>query len=197
MKYGYARVSTAGQRKDGNSLEDQQMKLKDAGAEMIVSDAYTGTKLDRPAFSQLIEKLETGDTLIVSKLDRFARTASDGARLVQDLVDRGVVVEILNMGKADNTPIGKLMISIMLAFSEYERDMIVERTQTGKAIARSKGIRVDGRPKKFSPGKMRHAMELLEEGNSYSQVACMTGISKSTLIREKRRVKVLNIVESI
>ena len=189
MKYGYARVSTAGQRKDGGSLEDQRKKLQMAGAEKIVSDAYTGTKMDRPAFSALISQLIAGDTLIVTKLDRFARTATDGAKLVQELVERGVVVEILNMGKADNTPLGKLMVTILLAFSEYERDMIVERTQTGKMIARAKGIRVDGRPKKFSTIQRRHAMDLLDAGNSYTQVERLTGISKSTLIRERQQIR--------
>ena len=194
MKYGYARVSTAGQRKDGNSLEDQRDKLRTAGAEEIVSDAYTGTSMDRPAFSKLIEKLAVGDTLIVTKLDRFARTASDGAKLVQDLVNRGVIVEILNMGRADNTPLGKLMVTILLAFSEYERDMIVERTQMGKMLARAKGIRVDGRPKKFSNLQRQHAMELLAAGNSYTQVERLPGISKSTLIRERRRLRAEQIL---
>lgn len=195
MKYGYARVSTAGQRKDGNSLEDQRKKLQAAGAEDIVSDTYTGARMDRPAFSALMEKLAAGDTLIVTKLDRFARTATDGAKLVQELVNRGVVVEILNMGKADNTPIGKLMVTILLAFSEYERDMIVERTQTGKMIARAKGIRVDGRPKKFSGLQRQHAMELLDAGNSYTQVERMTGISKSTLIRERRSIRAESLLQ--
>ena len=75
----------------------------------------------------------------------------------------------------------------LLAFAEFERDMIVERTQAGKAVAREKGIRVDGRPKKYSPQQMAHALQLLADGNSYTQVEAMTGISKSTLIREKRK----------
>jgi DNA invertase Pin-like site-specific DNA recombinase len=187
MKYGYSRVSTAVQQKDGNSLEHQEAQLKAAGAEEIVSDTFTGTKMDRPEFSKLIAKLEDGDTLIVTKLDRFARTATDGANLVRELVTRGVAVEILNMGKADNNPMGKLMVTIMLAFSEYERDMIVERTQAGKAVARAKGVRVDGRPPKYSQAHLDHAMTLLEDGNSYTQVEKLTGISKSTLIRQKRK----------
>lgn len=188
MKFGYCRVSTYRQGKDGNSLEDQRAKLLAAGAEEIVVDTFTGTKIDRPAFSALLDRLLPGDTLYVTKLDRFARTAAEGSTLVKELVDRGVIVEILNMGRADNGPMGKLLITVMLAFAEYERDMIVERTQTGKAIAREKGVRVDGRPNKYTPVQMNHAMKLLED-NSYNQVADMTGISRSTLIREHNKRK--------
>lgn len=187
MIYGYARVSTRQQGKHGNSLDDQEQKLKDAGAEKIITDVFTGTKMERPNFDKMKERLAEGDTLIVTKLDRLARTAVEGSVVVRELVERGVVVHVLNMGRADNSPMGKLMVTMLLAFAEFERDMIVERTQTGKEIARNKGIRVDGRPNKYTPDQMRHAMELLADGNSYAQVERLTGISKSTLIREKRK----------
>jgi len=136
MIYGYARVSTKGQDRHGNSLQDQTHKLLEAGCTRIFQDSYTGTKMDRPEFSKLLSQLNSGDTLIVTKLDRFARTAADGAKTVQALVDMGVTINILNMGKADNTPMGKLMITILLGFAEFERDMIVERTAAGKAVAK-------------------------------------------------------------
>ena len=82
---------------------------------------------------------------------------------------------------------GKLMITVMLAFAEYERDIIVERT--GKAVARANGKRVDGRPKKFKPEQIAHALEMLEDGRSYTEVEKLTGISKSTLIRAVRKKK--------
>ena len=189
MNYGYARVSTAKQGHDGNSLEDQREKLTAAGAEEIVEDIYTGTKMQRPGCDRLLDKLAAGDTLTVCKLDRFARTAADGAAVIQDLMARGVTVNILNMGRADNTPMGKLMITVMLAFAEFERDMIVERTQAGKAVARASGQRVDGRPPKYTPAQRAHAMGLLDAGNSYTAVEAMTGISKSTLIRTKRKAE--------
>lgn len=188
MIYGYARVSTKGQQREGNSLTDQENKLKEAGAEMIVADSFTGTKMDRPQFSALMERLQPGDTLIVTKLDRFARTATDGAQSVRELVGRGVTVNILNMGIADNTPMGKLMVTILLAFSEYERDMIVERTQTGKAIAREKEGFTEGRPPRYTTVQINHALSLLTD-HSYSQVEALTGISKSTLIRARRKVR--------
>ena len=146
MIYGYARVSTIKQDRHGNSLDDQIQKLREAGCQEIYHDSYTGTKLDRPEFTKLLNVLQPGDTLVVTKLDRFARKAAEGALTVQNLISRGVNVNILNMGRADNSPMGKLMVQIMLAFAEFERDMIVERTQTGKAVAREKGKRVDGRP---------------------------------------------------
>lgn len=193
MIYGYARVSTTKQMKNGNSIEEQETRLKEAGAEIIVKDGYTGTKMERPQFTALMEKLQDGDKLIVTKLDRFARTAVQGVEVVQSLLARGVTIHILNMGIADNSPMGKLMVTILLAFAEFERDCIVERTQSGKAIARANGQRVDGRPKKFNRAQVGHALELLDAGNSYTQVESMTGISKSTLIRARREQKAIDM----
>lgn len=195
MIYGYARVSTAKQMKDGNSIEDQTAKLKEAGAQEIVTDAYTGTKLDRPNFTKLIDRLQPGDTLIVTKLDRLARSAVEGGMIVQELHAKGIRIHILNMGIADDTHVGKLIVTMLLAFAEFERDMIVERTQAGKAVARANGKRVDGRPKKFHPAQLDHAMQLLEEGHSFTDVEEKTGISKSTLVREKRSRKAKTMQE--
>lgn len=186
MIYGYARVSTVRQMRSGNSIEEQVAKLEEAGAQEIVTDSYTGTKMERPQFTELLSRLQPGDTLIVTKLDRFARTAVEGGAIVKALHEKGVTIHILNMGIADSTPMGKLMVTMLLAFAEFERDMIVERTQNGKAIAKANGKRVDGRPKKYKPEQMEHAMGLLASGNSYTAVEKMTGISKSTLIREVR-----------
>lgn len=188
MTYGYARVSTAKQT-NGNSFEDQEQALKQAGAEIIVKDAYTGTKMDRPAFTKLMQDLNPGDKLIVTKLDRFARSAVQGVEVVRDLMAKGVTVHILNMGIADNTPTGKLMVTMLLAFAEFERDMIVERTQAGKSIARANGKKVDGRPKKYPKKYIEEALKRIEEGESYNEVAKDTKISKSTLIREMRERK--------
>ena len=189
MIYGYARVSTTKQMKNGNSIEEQEKLLQEAGAQVIVKDGYTGTKMERPEFTKLMETLQKGDKLIVAKLDRFARTAVQGVEVVRQLIDKGVTVHILNMGIADNTPTGKLMVTMLLAFAEFERDMIVERTQSGKAIARANGKQVDGRPKKFPKKYIDEAIKRIENGESYNAVANDTKISKSTLIREMRKVK--------
>ena len=188
MIYGYARVSTAGQAASGNSLADQQKQLTNAGCQEIIVEQYTGSTTHRPAFSQLLEKLQPDDTLVVTKLDRIARNAGEGINLINDLMKKGIKVHILNIGLLDNTPTGKLIANIMLAFAQFERDMIIERTQAGKAIAKQKADFVDGRPR-IPASQTDHALELLEEGLSYKQVARKTGISISTLarrVREKR-----------
>ena len=187
MIYGYARVSTKGQAKDGNSLEAQERALKEAGANEIYIDAFTGTKTDRPEFDKLMERIEEGDTLIVTKLDRFARSMMQGSVLVSDLIEKGIKVYILNIGVMDNTPSSKLIRNVFFAFAEFERDMIVERTMEGKAIAKQNPDFKEGRPKKFSRKHIDHALELLNN-NSYTQVAELTGISKSTLIRAKKKI---------
>lgn len=186
MRYGYGRVSTTGQARDGNSLDAQETALKNAGAQKIYSDTFTGTKNHRPELDKLMDLLQPGDTLIVSKLDRIARSASGGIELINSLLKRGITVHVLNMGIMDNTPSGKLIRNVMLAFAEFERDMIIERTQEGKAIARKRADYREGRPKKYSRKQIEHALELLES-HSYKQVEAMTGISKSTLIRAQKK----------
>lgn len=193
MIYGYARVSTAGQLRDGNSLEEQIAALKKYGCQEIISESFTGKTMQRPEFQALLERLEAGDTLVVTKLDRFARTAIDGVETVRMLFNRGVRVHILNMGLVENTLTGNLILTVMLAFAEYERGMIVERTQTGKAIARQRSDYREGRPKKFKKAQVEHALELLSSGMSYKQVEGMTGISKSTLVRARRQEKGLDV----
>ncbi len=184
--YGYARVSTTGQYKQGNSIENQIELLKNAGCEIIHQEACTGTKKDRPVFKSLLKELNTGDTLVVTKLDRLARTAVEGVSLVQELLADGINVYILNMGMIEDSPVGKLILTIMLAFAEFERDLIIERTQEGKEIAKKNPDYREGRPKKFKRKQIEHALELLEE-HTYKEVEEITGISKSTLIRAKRK----------
>lgn len=193
MKYGYARVSTDGQKRKGTSLEEQERALREAGAEKIVVDHYTGTKVnDRPEFGKLIQELKEGDTLLVCKLDRFARTVIEGSQVVRELVDRGVAIRILNMGlQLDNTPAGKLMVTMFLGFAEFERDMIIERTQSGREARRREAEArgetfMDFRPRKLNDDQTQHAMELLDSGKSYKEVSELLNISKSTLIRRRR-----------
>ena len=142
MIYGYARVSTATQGRDGNSLEDQVAALEKYGCQKIVKEAFTGKTMDRPKFLNLLEALQEGDTLVVCKLDRFARTAIEGVQTVRELFERGVRVHILNMGLVENTLTGNLILTVMLAFAEYERGIrvhilnmgLVENTLTGNLI---------------------------------------------------------------
>lgn len=182
MVYGYARVSTLGQSRDGNSLEEQTAKLREAGAEKIFVDAFTGTKLDRPNFNKLLSALEKGDTVIACKLDRISRSASQGITLVDSLLARGVSVHILNMGLMNDTPTGKLIRNIMFSFAEFERDMIVERTREGKAVARTKAGYREGRPKADVDWA---ALEDLREkrrrgGITVAECCSALGVSRST-----------------
>ena len=191
MKYGYARVSTCRQAKNGNSLQDQERMLTEAGVlpENIFADSYTGTKLDRPKFDALLEVIKPGDELVVCKLDRFARSSNDGSKLVQRLVDDGISVNILNMGRADNTPVGKLMVTIMLAFAEFERDMIVERTSAGKVYAREhkEGYR-EGRPLGEYPDFQKF-FKMQKDGSITVEAACkQMGISKSQWYNLSRKI---------
>ena len=182
MKYGYARVSTAYQ-----DLESQPQILEMEGCKVVYSEKFTGTKAERLQFTEMLGKLKAGDTLVVTKLDRFARTASKGRELIRELLQRGVKVHILNMGLIEDTPTGRLILTIMNGFAEFERDMIVERTQEGKAIARQCDDFREGRPKKFGRKQISHALKLLDTP-SYKQVEEITGISKSTIIRAKKNV---------
>ncbi len=188
MIYGYARVSTNSQARDGNSLEAQVSALRDAGAMEIFSDVFSGIKNARPELDKLMKIIQSGDTLIITKLDRIARSLIQGIQLIESLNKMGVILDVLNMGIIDDSPTGKLIRNIMLSFSEFERDMIIQRTQEGKAIARQNANYREGRPRKFSKVQIDHAMGLLQH-NSYKQVAAMTGISRATLVRARAKQK--------
>ena len=188
MIYGYIRVSTVKQANEGNSLEGQTKLLLENGVskENIYQDAYTGTKADRPQFNKLLNELKEGDTLVVTKLDRFARSMIEGSKIVNDLIEKGVKVNVLNIGLMDNTPASKLIRNIFFSFAEFERDMIVERTLEGKQIKMETDVDATlGRPKKFKKAQRDMALQLLEK-HSYNEVASMTGISRRTLIRYKK-----------
>ena len=189
MIFGYARVSTNSQARDGNSLEAQINVLKKAGAEKIFSDVFSGTKNNRPELDKLLKIIQSGDKLIITKLDRIARSVMHGIQLIENLSNKGVIIDVLNMGIIDNSPTGKLIRNIMLSFAEFERDLIMQRTLEGKAVARQNPDFRDGRPPKFSRAQINHALELLKT-HSYKQVSAMTGISTTTLIRAKGDQKV-------
>lgn len=186
MKYGYIRVSTVKQANDGNSLEAQEKQLLENGIpkENIFKDVYTGVKADRPNFTKLLKILKDGDTLVVTKLDRFARSMIEGSKIVNELIEKGVKVHVLNVGMMDNTPNSKLIRNIFFSFAEFERDMIVERTQAGKEIAKQDPDFRDGRPKKYTKKQLEYAKQLkLEEKKTYKQIQQLLGISKATLCR--------------
>lgn len=177
MILGYARVSGTDQ-----DLILQIEELKSVGCSKVNSEKFTGTTTDRPEFKKLLRRLKKGDMLVVTKLDRFARTASDGIALIDKLTGKGVRVNVLNLGLLDNSTAGRLLRNIMLAFAEFER------LAEGKARARfRKGYR-EGIPKQRITKRHREVVALLEV-HTYSEVTAMTGFSKSTLYRWKKKLE--------
>lgn len=180
MIYGYARVSTKGQDKYGNGLEVQEKQLRDNGAEVIYYESYTGTKKSRPELNKLMSVLTEGDTVVVCKLDRIARSTRDGLDIIEELLDKGVSINILNMGKFDNSPTGKLMRTVFFAFAEFERDMIVQRTLEGKEVCRENPDWREGRKRK-DPPELKKFLEKQKEGSMTVDECCSAmNISRST-----------------
>ena len=180
-RVGYCRVSTPGQQLNGNSLGEQEKNLREAGADEIVLECFTGKTVDRPKFKPLLDSLEAGDTLYVTKLDRFARASAAG-EVISELVERGVTVHILNFGVANNTATGKLMLNIILSFAQYEREMIWERTQEGKMAAKSKNPNYkEGRKEIEIPADFNMYRKSVDAGDMTVVAACgALGISRST-----------------
>lgn len=184
--YGYARVSSKKQL-HGNSIEEQTITLKANGAITITTEQYTGKTTSRPKLQKLLDSLQPGDTLIVTKLDRLARNVSEGIDLIRALFQKNVKVHVLNIGLLENTSMGNFFVTTLLAVAELKRNMIIERTQSGKEIARTKAGFREGRPP-IPKEKIQLAITLLEK-HSYKEVEMMTGISKATLVRYHRKIK--------
>lgn len=184
--YGYARVSTA-QQDYATQIED----LKRAGATKIFKDKYTGTTADRPEFDKLMAKIKNGDTLIVTKLDRLARNTQDALNIVKKMNAEGVILRVLNIGTIDNSPSGRLIFTVFSAFAEFERDLIVSRTQEGKAWAKANNPNFhDGMPRKYDQEQINFAWKLhTQDHMSYSEISKKLGISKATIYRRFRELR--------
>lgn len=179
MIYGYARVSTKGQAKDGNSLEAQEKLLKQNGATEIYYDSFTGMETDRKNLNALVDKLQEGDILIVCKLDRLGRSLSKTTELINKLLDRGVSINILNLGMLSNDSVNTLLRNVLLAFAQFERDMIVQRTQEGKEIARQRDGYKEGR----NPIDERIILAVnsyIDEGMTVKDACQKCGIGRTT-----------------
>lgn len=189
--YGYVRVSSRKQADRGNGLEAQRKALIDHGVpeEQITEEVFTGRKVgSRPKLQALLRQLQPGDTLTVTRLDRIARTANEGYDTVLDLTRRGVIVDVLNMGRIEDSPMGRLMLHMLLAFSEFERDLILDRMSEGMEIAMKDPNFHRGRPVKYTTAQRQHALALLEN-HTYTEVEKMTGIPRSTLSGYKRKAE--------
>lgn len=192
MIIGYARVSTKTQL-EGNGLQAQVNEIleKYEGAK-IEMEQFTGTKTDRPVLNKLIDSLKKGDTLVVTKLDRLARNTVEGIQIIESLFAKGVAVHVLNVGLLENTTMGRFFLTTLLAVAEMERNIIIERTQAGKEVAKQNPDFKEGRPNKYGNKQIELALELLET-KTYKQVEELTGISKSTLIRAKKKAMATNV----
>lgn len=181
MQYGYARVSTLSQ-----STNEQIQQLLEHGISKknIFSEKFTGTKKDRPVFNEMLSKVRSGDSIVVTKLDRFARNTREALGIIEPLLDDDITIRVLNLGTIENTPMGRMIVRTLLSVAEMERDMIVERTQEGKVFAKKNNPNYrEGRPKATMTSQKEHAYHLLQQGLSYKEVQAKTNFSRSTLYR--------------
>lgn len=179
MKIGYARVST-----DGQTMDAQIDSLKNAGCEKVFTEVASGAKKDRPVLKEVMAYLrsDSDDVLTVYKLDRVARSLPHLIEIMADLNERKIGFQSLTEDINTSTPGGKLLFHIMGAISEFERDLILERTQTGLKAARAKG-RIGGRPRQMTDDKIKAVRELLASGTPVKDAATAVGVSVPTVYR--------------
>lgn len=181
MLYGYARVSTEDQTNDGQTDD-----LTAAGIQLenIVSEKVSGgvRAAARPGLSGLLDRLEEGDTLTVTKLDRLGRDAPDTLSLIRDLRERGVGVRILALGADTSGPAGKLIIGVLASVAEWERAIISERTKEGLAAARRRG-RIGGRRHALSPSAREEIVKAHGAGEKVTAIARRYRVDRATVYR--------------
>ncbi|MFA7399638.1 MAG: recombinase family protein [Sideroxydans sp.] len=184
MIFGYGRVSTGQQ-----TTENQRLELEQAGYQ-IESDYWYADEgvsgkvaaSQRPAFKRLISQIRKGESLVVSKLDRLGRDSIDVLQTVRQLGERGIKVIVLQLGNTDLTsPAGKLLLSMLAAVAEMERDLLVERTQAGLQRAKAEG-KILGRPSKTTPEQREEIRHKLSSGESVSSLAKLYGVSRANII---------------
>ncbi|MBC9720440.1 MAG: recombinase family protein [Lactobacillus sp.] len=197
MIYGYCRVSTRGQATKFSLEQQQQEILARYERAKIYKEQFTGTKVDRPVFNEVIAKLEKGDTLVVTKLDRLARNTVEGINIVKSLFEKGVSVHVLAIGLLENTTTGQFFLTTLLAVAEMERNIIVERTQAGKEVARQRADFKEGRPRKYNPERVAAALEFIEAGNTYRKTSQIYNIPVSTLHDRMREKKAKAIIKEV
>ena len=191
MIYGYARVSSTTQK-----LDTQVAQLIAYGCEKIFQEKLSGRSLThRTQFSALLDRVAIGDTIVVTKLDRFARSTQDALNTMATLTERGVSLVVLNMGGDvvdTSTAIGKLLITVLAGIAEFEADLIKERQIEGIAAAKARGV-YKGRPRTYTAHHkgLAHALELLAARDrnhlTVNDICAMTQVSRATLYRAAAR----------
>ena len=184
MKFGYTRVST---REQNHDLQTDQ--LRSEGCEQIFHETASGAKTERPILQSLLDKVEAGDVIVVWKLDRLGRSLRHLVNLVNELMEKGIGLKSLQDPIDTTNAQGRLVFNIFASLAEFERDLIIERTQAGLKAARARG-RIGGRPKGLSPEAERKAIAaeaLYQAGNlSVNEIAKNLGIAKATLYKYLR-----------
>ncbi|MBN9064137.1 MAG: hypothetical protein BGP06_04285 [Rhizobiales bacterium 65-9] len=182
VRRGYARVSTADQ-----SLEGQIQALEDVGCTLIFQDKASGAKADRPALASLLETLSPGDAVIVTRIDRLARSTFDLFGIVRRIVDAGASFRSIAEPWADtSTSTGRLMLAVLGGVADVERDLIRTRTSEGRQRARQRGVRL-GRPSKLTPAQIGEIRRCLGEGGGLAELAHAHGVSLATISRLRGR----------
>lgn len=174
---GYARVSTLTQ-----TLQQQEEQLTAAGAGRIFSDVMSGARDDRPGFTECLAYLREGDTLVVWRLDRLGRTMRSVVNTLHELTERGITVRSLHDGVDTSTSTGRMIAGILTALSEYERELIRERTALKLDHARKSGVKF-GRPAKLNADQAALARRMKESGETAAIICKTLGIGKTTLYR--------------
>lgn len=179
---GYARVSTTDQ-----NLTAQLESLTNAGTNRIYKEKISGVKKDRPELSAMLDYVREGDTVMVTKLDRIARSTKHLLNIVDQLQDKGVSFKVLNIDLDTNTPTGKLMLTMLGAIATFEREMMLERQADGIAIAKAAG-KYKGR-KPTARGKAPQVLELLGQGMTKQAIADQLGIGVASIYRIVKAVR--------
>lgn len=187
MRIGYARVSTSRQ---GQSLKTQRDALVDAGCDPdhIYADKISGTKWSRPELDEALKYMRAGDTLVVTRLDRLGRNVRDTIFTMTDLGDRGINVQVLDPKLDTSDPMQKVVMHVMAALAEWERDLLVTRTREGVAHARAEG-RVAGPKPKLTPEQVRLIKKAVDGGEAVASVARSFGVSRQTIYRALERTR--------
>jgi DNA invertase Pin-like site-specific DNA recombinase len=176
---GYARVSTRDQ-----DLTNQEAQLRSAGCGRIFAEKITGTRRARPQLDRMLDHLRDGDVIVVTRLDRLARSIRDLLDIVERIRDAGAGLRSLAEPWADTTtPAGRMVLTVFGGMAEFERSLIVERTSSGRAAAKARGTKF-GRKPTLTQAQLDHIYRLADEGNtSMQQIAALFGIHRSTLFR--------------
>jgi DNA invertase Pin-like site-specific DNA recombinase len=178
MIIGYGRVSTRDQ-----DLAAQHSELTAAGCSKVYSEKESGTRTDRPELAKAISKLDSGDTLIVTRLDRLARSTRDLLNLLETLKDKGVAFKSLKDAWCDTTtPHGRLMLTVLGGLAEFERELIKARTGEGRKRAQERGVRF-GRPPKMTKFQRLEALKRIGAGETQADVARSYGVDAATICR--------------